>query len=93
MRVAQSKNQLARIAVDIRPSNLEPAEVPLTEAAQSVLLFRHAVARTIEGGKRFFHKEGMTDGSEAVRTLGGAHVGEFFTGDEVFCNDHILLML
>ena len=44
VRVTQSQDELARIAVDVGASDLESAEVPLTETAQSVLFFRHAVA-------------------------------------------------
>lgn len=47
MRVAQSQNQLAFAAVDVRPSNLEPAEVALTITAQSVLFLSDRVACTI----------------------------------------------
>ena len=79
VRVTQSKHQLARIAVDIGASDLEAAEVPLTETAQSVLFFGDAVACAIQSGKRFFHKEAVADWSEALRTFWGADVCEFFT--------------
>lgn len=79
MCVAQSQDELARIGIDIGASNLEPAEVPLTEAAKRMLFFGDAVASAIQSGKRFFHKEGMADWGEAVRTFWGADVCEFFT--------------
>ena len=88
MRVAQSQNQLAFTAVDVRPSNLEPAEVPLTEASERVLLFSDGVARTVESFQGLIDQKGMCDGRETVGRIGRADGGEFFTGDEVFCNDH-----
>ena len=91
VRVTQSQDELARIAVDVGASDLEAAEVALAETAQSVLFFCDAVASAIQSGKRFFHKEAVTDWCEAVRTIWRADGCELFTGDEVFCNDHILI--
>ena len=79
VRVTQSQDELARIAVDVGTSDLESAEVPLTETAQSVLFFGDAVASAIQSGKRFFHKKRMANWGEAVRTFWGADVCEFFT--------------
>jgi hypothetical protein len=35
----------------------------------------------------------VCDRREAIGRVRGADGGEFFTGDEVFCNDHNVMML
>jgi hypothetical protein len=93
MRVAQSQNQLAFAAVDVRPSNLEPAKVALTETAQGVFLFAHGVARTIQSFQGLIDQKGMCDRGEGLSRIRRADGCEFFTGDDVFCNDHFLIRL
>ena len=93
MRVAQSQNQLAFAAVDVRPSNLEPTEVPLTETAQSVLFLSDRVACTIQRFERLIDQKGMCDRGEGLSRIRRADSGEFFTGDDVFCNDHLIWMV
>ena len=90
MRVAQSQNQLAFAAVDVRPSDLKASKIALTETAQSVLFFADRVARTIQRFERLIDQKGMCDRGEGLSRIRRADSGEFFTGDDVFCNDHLI---
>jgi hypothetical protein len=91
MRVPQSKNKLALIRFNVRPRNLEATEVPLTETRQSVFLFSNGIAVAVKSLQGLIDQESMGDGSERLGCVWGTDVGEFFTGNEVFSDDHNLM--